>query len=191
MLLAANSQRQLGHTRKRRRSIARSFAKYPNRDEAKDAQYQRLINLYNANDPKLREQIDEFLSNNPNGERADQAKLLKAEALYKEKDFAAAATLYADLRDSNLVAQTARRSRFQTGLVSGADQGTRKADRCLQLISYRVFPDNPQVPSALAQRALAYQETKNYELARSDLEQLLIELSKSARNVKPRFNKKR
>ncbi len=37
----------------------------------------------------------------------------------------------------------------------------------------KAFPDNPQVPSALTQRALAYQETKNYDAAIADLNTLL------------------
>ena len=47
------------------------------------------------------------------------------------------------------------------------------------LIFCRRFPDNPQMPSALAQRALAYQETKQYQRARSDLEQLLTSFPKA------------
>ena len=87
MLLAGNSQRQLGHMKDAQTIYQEIIQKYPGRDEARDARYQRLIGLYNANDPTLRAAIDEFLKDNPEGERSDQAKLLKAEALYKEKDF--------------------------------------------------------------------------------------------------------
>ena len=45
----------------------------------------------------------------------------------------------------------------------------------VEAFSYFVqgFPDNPQVPSALTQRALAYQESKNYDAAIADLNTLL------------------
>ena len=37
----------------------------------------------------------------------------------------------------------------------------------------QAFPDDAQAPAALAQRALAYQESKNYSTALSDLNMLL------------------
>jgi TolA-binding protein len=37
----------------------------------------------------------------------------------------------------------------------------------------RAFPDNPQLPTGLTQRALAYQESKNYNAALDDLNLLL------------------
>ncbi len=178
MLLAANSQRQLGHYKEAQTLYQQIMQKYPGRDEAKDAQYQRLIGLYNANDPALREEIDQFINDNPDGEHADQAKLLKAEALYKEKDFAAAATLYAGLRDSKLSAKLRAEAAFKLGWCYVQ---TKQPDKAIDAFAYflQAFPDNPQIPSALAQRALAFQETKQYERARSDLEQLLISYPKA------------
>src|SRR5439155_9421151 len=115
MLLAANSQRQVGHFKEAQELYRQIIQKYPGREEAKDAEYQHLIALYNANDPALRDEIDEFIKNNPDGEHADQAKLLKAEALYKGRDFAAAATLYDRLRDSKLSAKLRAESAFKLG----------------------------------------------------------------------------
>ena len=45
MLLAANSQRQLGHAKEAEEIYREIIEKYPNREEAKDAPYQRLINI--------------------------------------------------------------------------------------------------------------------------------------------------
>ncbi|HEX4667994.1 MAG TPA: tetratricopeptide repeat protein, partial [Chthoniobacterales bacterium] len=178
MLLAANSQRQLGHYKEAQALYRQIVQKYPGREEAKDAQYQRLIGLYNANDPALREEIDQFINANPDGEHADQAKLLKAEALYKEKDFAAATPLYAGLRDSKLSQKLRAEAAFKLGWCYGQ---TKQPDKAIEAFAYflQAFPDNPQIPSALAQRALAFQETKQYERARSDLEQLLISYPKA------------
>ena len=115
MLLAGNSQRQLGHFKEAQTIYQQIIQKYPGRDEAKDARYQRLIGLYNSNDPTLRAEIDEFINDNPEGERGDQANLLKAEWLYKEKDFATAATVYAGLRDSKLSPKLRAESSFKLG----------------------------------------------------------------------------
>ena len=178
MLLAGNSQRQLGHYKEAQEIYRQIMDKFPNREEAKEAQYQRLIGLYNANDPKLRDEIDDFIRENPEGEQADQAKLLKAEALYKEKDFAAAATVYEGLRGAKLPQKLRAEAAFKLGwcLVQ-----TKQPDKAIDAFSYflQAFPDNPEAPSALAQRALAYQETKQYERARSDLEQLLTSYPKA------------
>ncbi len=178
MMLAANSQRQLGHYKEAQEIYRQVIQKYPGRDEAKDAQYQRLIGLYNANDPALGKEIDQFLKDSPPGERTDQAKLLKAEALYKEKDFAAAATLYDDLRDSKLSAKLRAEAAFKLGWCFVQ---TKQPDKATAAFAYfiQAFPDHPQIPSALAQRALAYQEAKQYQSARSDLEQLLTSYPKA------------
>ncbi len=178
MLLAANSQRQLGQMKEAQALYQQIIQKYPGREEAKDARYQRLIGLYNANDPTLRAEVDQFLKENPTGERADQAKLLKAEALYKEKDFAAAATLYTGLRDSKLSAKLRAEAAFKLGWCYVQ---AKQLDKAIDAFAYflQAFPDHPQVPSALAQRALAFQEAKQYERARSDLEQLLVSFPKA------------
>jgi TolA-binding protein len=172
MRLAANSQRQLAHFKEAQDTYRQIIQKYPSRDEAKDARYQRLIGLYNANDPALRDEIDDFIRDNPDGERADQAKLLKAEALYKEHDFAGAALLYTELRDSKLSAKLRAESAFKLGWCFAQ---TKEPEKTIDAFAYflQAFPANPQIPSALAQRALAYQETKQYERARADLDQLL------------------
>lgn len=145
MLLAANSQRQLGHMKEAQAIYQQIIQKYPSREEAKDARYQRLIALYNANDPNLGTEIDQFLKDNPEGERADQAKLLKAEALYKEKDFAAAAPLYAGLRDSKLSAKLRAESAFKLGWCYVQ---TKQPEKVIEAFAYflQAFPQHPQVP---------------------------------------------
>jgi TolA-binding protein len=172
MLLAANSQRQLGHFQEAQEIYRQIIQKYPGGAEAKDAQYQHLIGLYNANDPALRNEIDQFIKDNPTGEHADQAKLLKAEALYKERDFAAAATIYDGLRDSKLSAKLRAESAFKLGWCYVQ---TKEPEKVITAFAYflQAFPENPDAASALAQRALAYQETKQYERALADLETLL------------------
>ena len=172
MLLAGNSQRQLGHLKEAQDLYRELIEKYPNAEEAKDARYQRLIGLYNANDPALRTEIDQFIRDNPEGESADQARLLKAEALYKEHDYAGAATLYAGLRDSKLSVKLRAESAFKLGwCFVQMKQPTEAVDAFSYFL--QAFPANPQMSSALAQRALAYQEARQYARARADLDNLL------------------
>ena len=41
----------------------------------------------------------------------------------------------------------------------------------------QTFPEDPQVPAALAQRALAYEQDKNYTAAVTDLNAILNQVS--------------
>src|SRR5205823_14692327 len=52
---------------------------------------------------------------------------------------------------------------------------TKNVPDIIEAFTYYVqaFPDNPQVPAALAQRALAYEQNKNYDAALSDLNTIL------------------
>jgi TolA-binding protein len=172
MLLAANSERQLGHDKEAEALYADVVAKFPNREEAKDARYQRLINIYNSNPGALVAEVDQYLASNPGGERADQAKLLKAEAFYKQGKFADAAPLYEQLRASQLSPKLRAESAYKLGWCYVQMKSPLPI---IDAFSYflKAFPDNPQAPSALTQRALAYQETKNYDGAIADLNTLL------------------
>src|SRR5258707_13157722 len=102
LLLAANSERQLGNSKEADALYRQIIAKFPDREEAKDAAYQRLINVYNSDPSALISAVDEFLATKPTSERADQAKLLKAEALYKQQNYAEAVSIFEERRASQL-----------------------------------------------------------------------------------------
>ena len=172
MLFAANSHRQLGHTQEAEAIYNQIIANYPNHEEAKDARYQRLINVYNSDPNALLAEVDAFLQSNPTAERADQAKLLKAEAFYKQQKFSEAAPIYAELRASQLSPKLRADAAYKLGWCYVQ---TKDVPGIVEAISYfiQAFPDNPQAPSALAQRALVYQQDKNYNAALSDLNTIL------------------
>jgi TolA-binding protein len=172
MLFAANSQRQLGRAAEAEAIYREIIEKYPNREEARDARYQRLINVYNSDPSTLPPEVDEFLTTNPTPERADEAKLLKAEALYKQQNFPRAAPIYAELRASQLSPKLRAETAYKLGwcYVQMKD-----INGIVEAFSYFVqaFPDLPQASSAFAQRAAAYQEDKNYDAALSDWNAIL------------------
>ncbi len=172
MLLSANSERQLGHDKEAETIYAQIVAKYPNREEAKDARYQRLINIYNANPTALMSEVDQYLTTNPAGERGDQARLLKAEALYKQGNFAEAAPIYETLRASQLSPKLRAECAYKLGWCYVQQKET---SRAVDAFTYfiKAFPENPQAASALTQRALAYQEQKNNDAAIADLDLLI------------------
>jgi TolA-binding protein len=178
LLLAANSERQLGHAKEAEALYRQLITKYPDREEAKDAAYQRLINVYNSDPSALFAAVDEFLATHPTNERADQAKLLKAEALYKQQNYSDAALIYGELRGSQLSPKLRAEAAYKLGLCHAQ---TKNDSGVIEAFTYYVqtFPDSPQVPAALAQRALAYDQNKNYNAALADLNTILTKYPKA------------
>jgi TolA-binding protein len=172
MLIVANSQRQLGRTQEADETYRQIVEKYPGREEAKDAQYQRLINFYNSDAPTLVEEVDSFLQTNPAPERADQAKLLKAEHFYRKGKFAEAAPIYAELRASQLQPRLRAEAAYKLGSCYVQSKQPQQVAEAFGYFA-KTFPDNPQMPAALTQRALADQEIRDYAAAIGDLNTLL------------------
>jgi len=178
LLLAANSERQLGNSKEAEALYRQIIAKYPDREEAKDAAYQRLINVYNSDPSALNAAVDEFLATNPTNERADQAKLLKAEALYKQQNYTEAASIYGELRASQLSTRLRAEAAYKLGLCHVQ---TKNVPGVIEAFTYyaQTFPDSPEVPAALGQRALAYEQSKNYAAALTDLNIILAKYPKA------------
>ena len=178
LLLAANSERQLGRPKEAEALYRQITTKYPGREEAKDAAYQQLINVYNSDPSALSGAVDQFLATNPTNERADQAKLLKAEALYKQQNYTEAATMYGELRASELSPTLRAEAAYKLGLCHIQ---TKNIPGAIEAFTYylQTFPDTPQIPAALAQRALAYEQSKNYTAALTDLNIILAKYPKA------------
>ncbi len=178
MLLVGNAQRQLGRTQEAEGIYREIIEKFPSREEAKDARYQRLINIYNSDPNAVIAEVDEFLKTNPTSERADQAKLLKAEALYKQQKFGEAAPFYEELRASQLALNLRSEAAYKLGWCAVQ---MKDSARAIEAFSYfiKTFPDNPQAPIALTQRALAYQQSNNMDAAIVDLNFLISNYPKA------------
>ncbi|PYJ14380.1 MAG: hypothetical protein DME94_09470, partial [Verrucomicrobia bacterium] len=145
---------------------------------AKDAAYQRLINVYNTDPSALNAAVDEFLATNPTGERADQAKLLKAEALYKQQNYTEAASIYGELRGSQLSPKLRAEAAYKLGLCHVQ---TKNVTGVIEAFTYYIqtFPDSPEIPAAMGQRALAYEQSKNYIGALNELNIILAKYPKA------------
>src|SRR5213595_1812452 len=178
LLLAANSQRQLNHPKEASALYRQLVDRYPDREEAKDAAYQQLINVYNSDPSALSSAVDTFLATNPTNERADQAKLLKTEALYKHQNYTEAASMYGELRASELSPRLRAEAAYKLGLCHVQ---TKNLPGVIEAFTYylQTFPGTPQIPAALAQRALANEQSKNYAAALTDLNILLAKYPKA------------
>ena len=172
ILLAANSNRQLAQHDQARQLYEVVIRDYPGTVFAKEAQYERLVCLYASNDPNLTKEVDEYLAQNPDPVKRDQVVLLKAEALYKRKDYAAAAPVYACIGASRLMPSFKSEALFKLGWCY---MQTKDIEHAIPAFTdfLEFYPTNKLVPAALAQRAIALQQTKNFGAALKDFDALI------------------
>jgi TolA-binding protein len=167
LLIVANSYRQLGKHQKALEIYNQLIRQYSATPEATDARYQRLLALDQLRDPNLAKDVDAYLATGPGRERTDKAKLLKAQALVQQNNFALAAKLYLDLVNSSLPDAYKADCYYAAGYAFSQIQDR---DRAIQAFTGLIdhFPAYKNVSQALLKRALLYQEAKNYQAALKD-----------------------
>jgi TolA-binding protein len=172
LLFAANSQRQLGHAKEAEALYREIMEKFAGREEAKDAAFDRLLNIYTSDPSTLPPEVDEYLTSNPPSERADQAKLFKAEALYKQQNYLRAAPIFAELRASELSPKLREEAAYHLG---SCYLQMRDVAGIVEAFGYFVqaFPDSPRASAALAVRAETYESDRNYDAALGDWNAIL------------------
>ncbi len=168
MLMAGNAQRQLGAHTSARQIYDELLSQFPRSPQAAEARYQRIISLYASNDANFVREADEYLLINSDPTKGDQVRLMKADSLFTRKDYPAAATAYAALDTAgNLPAKYKAEAAYRLGYCyAQARQPEKTAAAFTQFI--KNFPEHPFIPKALVQRAVAYQQLKNYQSALQD-----------------------
>lgn len=172
LLLTGNSYRQLGNARAARALYDRLLIQFPNSALSKDARFHRLLSLYQLDDPKLIQEADDFLRNATDPLERAQASLLKAESLFKQKKYAEAGPIYANVGDTALADEMKTKALYKLGWCqaqTGDYQGAIK--------TYTQYIDknagSPTLPSAITQRGLAYQQNKEYDAAMKDFDGII------------------
>src|SRR5260370_20991070 len=135
---------------------------YTKGEEAKDEAYDGLINIYNSDASALPAEVDQFLATNPPAERADQANLFKAEALYKQQNYPRAAPIFSELRASQLSPKLRAEAAYQLG---SCYLQMKDVAGIVEAFGFFVqaFPDNPLAPGAFSHRAQTYDNDTNYD----------------------------
>lgn len=178
LLIVANSRRQLGETEKALALYDQILREHPATDAAAQAKFQRLVCLEATGAKDLTAQLDAFLADNSDPLQTAQARLLKAETLFKAGDYQNAAPLYQAVLKSPLAPRLRTAARYklgwcqlQTGQAADAAQ------------TFTLFIDqNPKselLPAAITQRALALQQGKAYEAALADFDRVIKEFPKA------------
>lgn len=172
-LLVADSLRQLGKTGEAMRFYDSVIREFPTSVYAKEAQYQRLKMLYTGGDDQLVPAIDEYLAANPEAEKRDQIMLMKAELLFKKKDYAGAAPIYSSVELSrqlsgNLKAEALFKLGWCQMELKALEQATKAFTAFID-----GYPTHKLIPAAMTQRAIGWQSQKNLGAALADYNDLI------------------
>lgn len=178
LLLAANANRQLADHKEARALYDRIIKNYPDSSYAKEAQYERLVSLYSADDPGLIAEVDKYLAQNPGSDKKDQVTLLKAEALYRKQDYAGATPVYASLAKSTLPPNLKAEAQFKLGWCY---MQTKSYELAIAMFTafLNEYPKHKLAAAALAQRAIASQQTRDYAAALKDFNTLISDYPKA------------
>jgi TolA-binding protein len=179
MLLVANSYRQLGKQQKALELYNQLIRIYSNTTEAYDARYQRLVSLDAIKDPSLVTEVDLYLATGPSRDRADKAKLLKAQMLFQQRRFEPAARLYLELTNSSLADPYKADCYYAAGFAFLQLNDNQSAIHAFTGLIDK-FPKHRMASKALLKRALLYQEAKNLPAAVNDFNKIIADYSASA-----------
>ncbi len=172
MLLAANAYRQLGKPKEARSIYENLIASFPDAAQSQDARFQKILNMYQLDDPQTLAAVDDFLKRSVNTRERAQAQLLKAETLFKKQDFAAAIPLYSEVAQSNLDDDIKAKALIKLGWCQSKTGQFPAAIETYTSYLAR-FPSGTSAVTATLQRGLARQETRDYSGALADFESVI------------------
>jgi len=173
LLIVATSSRQLGKYADARALFEQAIQQFPDSVYAREAAYERIITLYSMNSPDLIAEVDAYLAKNPEANnKRDQLTLVKAESLYKAKEYAAAAPVYASLETSTLAPFLKAEALLKRGWCLSKTRNYTEASKAFTDFLER-YPANRLAPTALVERGLSYQKAGNFKQALADFDTLL------------------
>jgi TolA-binding protein len=174
MLLVANSYRQLGKQQKALDLYNQLIRIYSNTAEAYDARYQRLVSLDAIKDPTLVTEVDSYLATGPNRDRADKAKLLKAQTLFQQRRFEPAARLYLELTNSSLADPYKADCFYAAGFSFLQLNDNQSAIHAFTGLIDK-YPKHRMTSKAVLKRGLLFQEAKNLPAAVNDFNKIIAD----------------
>lgn len=173
MLVAAKAYRALNKPAEAEQLFDRILKEAPDSAPAREAGYERLVALYRAESPDLVGEIDKYLNTTPDEKKKDQVLLMKAEALFKKQEFAAASGLYDGLSKSRHLNTEMRAEALAK--LAWCYQQTKKFDRAAAALTSLIdnFPSYKTVSAIYLQRAVTWLRLNNQEAAIKDFRALI------------------
>ena len=115
----------------------------------------------------------------PNRDRADKAKLLKAQTLFQQRRFEPAARLYLELTNSSLADPYKADCYYAAGFSFLQLNDNQSAIHAFTGLIDK-FPKHQMTSKALLKRAVLYQEAKNLPAALNDFNKIIADYPASA-----------
>lgn len=183
LLMVANSYRFEGRHAKAVDIYLVIEQYYSDRPEGADAAFNKLICFYNLRDPSLPRFVDYFVEKqrkrDAKSDKIDNALLLKAELLFKRREYERAAPVYAKIRTENIPENLRSATLYHAGFAQA--NGGMASTATSSLTKYlEAEPNAKDAPQALAQRALAYKDLDDHGRAIKDFDLLVEKYPESA-----------
>jgi tetratricopeptide (TPR) repeat protein len=179
MLVAAKAYRALNKSAEAQELFDRIVAEAPTSVSAREAGYERLVALYRADSPDVVTEIDKYLNAGPDEKKRDQVMLMKAEALFKKQDFAAAGAIYDGLAKSHYL--TGEMKAEALAKLGWCYQQTRKFDRAATALTSLIdtYPTYKTLSAIYLQRAVTWLRMDNQDAAIKDFRVLIDRFPKA------------
>ena len=152
--------------------------KFPESEEAFEGAYRKLFCFLSSKNVNLPGFVDHFLtryeSSHPGHKYFDMASLMKAESLFADGSYGAAALAYGRI-DVDKIPENVRASALYKGAWSFSENGSHA--QAVRLFSQFLdrYKEDARVPTALAKRALSYRAVEDFPSALKDLERIIAD----------------
>ena len=153
----------------------------PERDEAHEGGYKRLVSLFKMNDPGLPEAVTAYVERwrerKPESDFLDKAWLVRAAYYYNREVWEQSAEAYQRVREKKLEPEKIATYLYQRGSAETASGDKEAAATLTQFVEK--YPADERIPMAILQRGKANLKTKDYPGAIADFENVRDKYPKS------------
>ncbi|MGI9244164.1 MAG: tetratricopeptide repeat protein [Verrucomicrobiales bacterium] len=150
--------------------------RFPSSEEAFEGAYRKLLCFLNTKDRNLPGFVDHFSAKyegrHPGHKYFDMANLMKAESLFADGSYGAAATTYTRI-DVDRIPEDVRASALYKGAWAFSEN--RNDAQAVGLFTQFIdrFPNDERVPTALAKRGLSYRAVEDFSSALRDFRRVI------------------
>ena len=180
LVLVGRAQSELGQKTDAMKIYEQIMADFPATTQSRDAAYARLNILYEGDDPRLLDELNKFLTENPTAPQVESVSLMKAEVLFLKTDYANAAPIYQVLveKGKKLAPAMLGECLFRLGVCRSRLQEYDKAETVFTRF-VKDFPNHAKTPTVLAERGDARKQLKQFSTALKDFEELATKFPKA------------
>lgn len=180
LVIVGRAHSELGQKAEAMRIYEQIMSDFPATTQSREAAYARLLMLYEADDQRLLDEVNKFLTENPTAPQMENVSLMKAEILFTKSDYANAAPIYQLLveKGKKLAAGMRGECLHRLGVSRARLNEHDKADTAFSAF-LKEFPGHQKTASALAERGDVRKQLKQYSAAQKDFLELTTKYPKA------------